>query len=59
MKLKNTDQFLLRQLLTGVMSTTEKFSWKKLKNSRGRNQQALRAVTRGYGYHSYDRWFFF
>jgi hypothetical protein len=42
-----------------MMRICLKNSWKMKTYYRGRNQQSIKSCCNGYGYHSYDCWFFF
>jgi elongation factor G len=42
-----------------IMMKIWRNSWKMKLYYRGRNQQSIKSCCYGYGYHSYDCWFFF
>jgi elongation factor G len=57
-EVKSTDLFLLRAVADYDENLLEKFMEDE-NYYRGRNQQSIKSCCYGYGYHSYDCWFFF
>jgi hypothetical protein len=57
-EVKEYRDILLRQLLI-MMRICLKNIWRSRFYYRGRNQHCIKSCCNGYGYHSYDCWFFF